>query len=148
MFSKMLCRFAFVCVIASAAAAQNPTVVEPTHYVLKFQNDRVEVVYIHYGPHEKSGLHQHPGGVVVSLTAAHLRFTDQNGKTQEVLSRAGEARWFPPFRHRVENVGDNSYEGIYIGVKNPPGCGSSKAELEQQSRQVLAEVLAQMPDSH
>jgi hypothetical protein len=28
----------------------------------------VDVVSVHYGPHEKSVLHDHPGGVVVSLT--------------------------------------------------------------------------------
>ena len=90
----------------TVALAQDPTKVEPTHYKLAFENEYVQVVNVHYGPHEKSGLHAHIGGVVVVLTAGHLRFTDENGKTQEVFAKPGDPRWFPPFKHRVENLGD------------------------------------------
>jgi len=44
-------------------------------------------VDVDYAPHEKSGLHDHPGGVVVVLTVGHRRFTDQNGKTKEVCAK-------------------------------------------------------------
>ena len=54
----MLCRFfcaaVIVCLAANVAAAQDPTKVEPKHYKLDFENDRVQVVNVHYGPHEKS----------------------------------------------------------------------------------------------
>jgi hypothetical protein len=53
----------------SPALAQDPTKVAPTHCKLAFENEYVQVVDIHYGPHEKSSLHAHPGGVVVVLTA-------------------------------------------------------------------------------
>jgi quercetin dioxygenase-like cupin family protein len=99
------------------AAAQDPTKVEPKHYRLMFENERVQVVSVHYGPHEKSDMHDHPGGVVVIVTGGHLRFTDQNGKVTEVYSKAGEARWFPPFKHKVENVGDEPYNAVYVGIK-------------------------------
>ncbi len=69
---------------ASGAGAQEATKVEPTHYKLAFENDSVQVVGIHYGPHEKSVMHSHPGGVVVYVTEGHLKFTDQDGKTKEV----------------------------------------------------------------
>jgi hypothetical protein len=62
-------------------------------------------------------MHDHPGGVVVIVTGGHLRFTDPNGKVTEVYSKAGEARWFPPFRHKVENVGNEAYNAVYIGLK-------------------------------
>ena len=87
----------------------------------------MQVVSVHYGPHEKSALHDHIGGVVVSLTEAHLRFTDENGKVREVFSKAGEARWYPPFKHRVENLGDTSYEALYIGVKSKPVSAANGA---------------------
>ena len=77
----------------------------------------MQVVNVHYGPHEKSGMHDHPGGVVVVITGGHLRFTDEHGKVQEVFSKAGESRWFPPFRHKVENLGDTPYNAVYIGIK-------------------------------
>ena len=91
---------------------------EPNHYRLDFENDSVAVINVHYGPHEKSKLHSHPGGVVVVLTPGHLLFTDEEGKTREVHSLRGEARWFPPLKHSVENLGNTSYDAVYIAVKS------------------------------
>ena len=51
------------------------------------------------------------------MTGGHLRFTDQNGKVTEVYAKAGEARWFPAHKHMVENLGDEPYNGVYIGIK-------------------------------
>jgi quercetin dioxygenase-like cupin family protein len=126
---------------------QDPTKVEPKHYKRDFENDRVDVVSVHYGPHEKSVLHDHPGGVVVSLTEAHLRFTDENGKVREVFSKAGEARWYPPFKHRVENLGDTPYEGIYIGLKGAKGSTASNGTADpsaEEMKRVVAEYLVAM----
>jgi len=91
--------------VLNVARAQDAFKVEPTHYKLDFENETVQVVNVHYGPHEKSSQHSHPGGVVVTLTPSHLKFTDEHGKVRETRSMAGEARWFPPFKHSVENLG-------------------------------------------
>ena len=128
-----------VCVAASFSTAQDPTKVEPKHYRLQFENDRVQVVSVHYGPHEKSEMHDHPGGVVVVVTAGHLRFTDQNGKVTEVHAKEGEARWFPPFKHKVENLGDEPYNAVYIGIK---GKLAASAAGPQQDSPLNAEQLA------
>jgi quercetin dioxygenase-like cupin family protein len=117
MTSKMILTGAFVCLATASVLAQDPTKVEPKHYKLDFENEKVQVISVHYGPHEKSALHEHPGGVVVILTAAHLRFTDESGKTREIFAKPGEARWYPPFRHGVENLGDTSYDAVYVGIK-------------------------------
>jgi quercetin dioxygenase-like cupin family protein len=103
--------------ISSFARAQDPTLVEPTHYKLAFENDEVQVVDVHYGPHEKSKLHSHPGGVVVYITAGHLRLTDENGKVTEVNATPGQSRFFPPFHHRVENLSDKPFDAVYVGLK-------------------------------
>lgn len=116
MLSKLFWSVLIVCT-AAVALAQDPTKVEPKHYKLGFENEHVQVVYVHYGPHEKSGLHDHPGGVVVYVTEGHLKFTDQSGKTTEVYAKAGEARWFPPFKHRVENLEEKPFDAVYVGVK-------------------------------
>lgn len=137
---KLLGAGMFVCLAAACCLGQDPTKVEPKHYKRDFENDRVDVVSVHYGPHEKSVLHDHPGGVVVSLTEAHLRFTDENGKTREVFSKAGEARWYPPFKHRVENLGDTAYEGIYIGVKNKSASASNGTADPQRAEEMKAAV--------
>ena len=143
MLSKFAGITAIACLAAATALAQEPTKVEPTHYRLDFENEHVQVISVHYGPHEKSGLHAHPGGVVVSLTEAHLKFTDQNGKVQEVYSKPGEARWFPPFKHRVENLGDTPYNAVYIGVKGKPGLASFDGTMGNEDRAELQRVVAE-----
>lgn len=133
--------------LRAAAFAQDPLKVEPTHYKLAFENEFVQVVNVHYGPHEKSGLHAHMGGVVVVLTAGHLRLTDESGKTQEIFAKPGDPRWFPPFKHKVENLGDSTYNAVYIGIKNKRlatevSQAAGKPEMDEQTRKLVAEALA------
>jgi hypothetical protein len=107
--------------VATAGLAQDPTKVEPKHYKLAFENEHVQVLYIHYGPHEHSTVHDHIPGVVVNVSEGHLRFTDAAGKTQEIFAKPGEARWFPALTHKVENLGGLAYDGVYIGIKDDVG---------------------------
>jgi quercetin dioxygenase-like cupin family protein len=125
-----------------AAFAQDPTKVEPQHYKLDFENDRVQVVSVHYGPHEKSQMHEHPGGVVVVVTGGHLKFTDENGKVTDVFAKAGEARWFAPFKHRVENVGDTAYNAVYVGMKGGKNVISGERMEDQETLEAVARALA------
>ena len=124
---------------ANFALAQDPTKVEPRHYHLDFENEHVQVVAVHYGPHERSAMHEHPGGVVVVITGGHLKFTDESGKITEVFAKPGEARWFAPFRHRVENVGDTAYNAVYVGIKGQKEVVSWKepAPLDAGTARVL-----------
>ena len=148
MFLKSCWTVGLVLVAFGAASAQDPTKVEPSHYKLAFENETVQVVDVHYGPHEKSRMHDHPGGVVVVIHGGHLRFTDQAGKVREVFSKAGESRWFPPFKHEVENLGDTSYDAVYVGMKNKrttanAGPAGQPAAIEAaQVAKVLADALA------
>jgi quercetin dioxygenase-like cupin family protein len=146
MFSKLF--WAVVCLglTLQIALAQDPTKVEPKHYQLRFENEFVQVVNVHYGPHEKSGLHDHPGGVVVVLTAGHLRFTDQDGKTKEVYAKPGESRWYPAFKHKVENLGDTSYDAVYIGIKSKTVADKSDGKgdhggLDAETEKILTDYV-------
>jgi quercetin dioxygenase-like cupin family protein len=133
-----------VCLGAIAVHAQDPVKVEPKHYALNFENEKVQVVSVIYGPHEKSSLHEHPGGVVVSITEGHLRFTDENGKTREVFAKPGEARWYPPFKHKVENLGDSTYRAVYIGIRNRAALaslGSPDSLSGEQAGKIISEYL-------
>jgi quercetin dioxygenase-like cupin family protein len=143
--------FASFCVtFCATSVAQDPTKVEPTHYSLAFENDSVQVVNVHYGPHEKSNLHAHMGGVVVVLTAGHLKFTDENGKSHEVFAKPGEARWYPPFKHKVENLGETAYNAVYIGIKSKHAVGEGALqilppEMDEQTRKLVVEALLAAP---
>ncbi len=132
----------FVACTVAVALAQDPTKVEPTHYHVAFTNEHVEVISIHYGPHEKSGIHDHPAGVVVNVTKAHLRFFDEKGHVQEVWGEPGEARWFPALKHRVENIGETPYNGVFVIFK-----GKSRDEahsLDPEEQRAVAEVVASL----
>jgi beta-alanine degradation protein BauB len=140
MSSKLVGIFAFGAFAVSGALAQDAFKVEPTHYKLDFENETVQVVNVHYGPHEKSNLHSHPGGVVVTLTPGHLKFTDEHGKVRETHSLAGEARWFPPFKHSVENLEDTPYNAVYIGIKTYKGT-SHNADPGRHGKDQNAELV-------
>ncbi|MFI5102622.1 MAG: cupin domain-containing protein [Terriglobales bacterium] len=147
-YSSLFCAALPILLFCAVALAQDPSKVEPTHYKLAFENEYVQVVNVHYGPHEKSALHAHPGGVVVVLTAGHLRFTDENGKIREVFAKPGESRWYPPFHHKVENLGDTAYSAVYIGIKNKHlasqaslKAGPSEMQMEEQTKKLVAEAL-------
>jgi len=147
MFLKWFFALLLLCGLAiNTGFAQDPTKVAPTHYRLAFENEQVKVLYIHYGPHEKSLLHDHPAGIAVNITGGHLKFTDQKGNVQEIHALRGEARWFPALKHTVENLSAEPYEGVYIAVKK---SAASQARHpagpadEQATRQVAAEALRQ-----
>ncbi|MBZ5656239.1 MAG: hypothetical protein LAO56_13285 [Acidobacteriia bacterium] len=136
-----------VLVASGVAFAQDPTKVEPSHYKLAFENESVQVVDVHYGPHEKSSMHEHPGGVVVVITGGHLRFTDQQGHVQEVFAKAGESRWFPAFKHKVENLGDTPYNAVYIGIKTKRSASNSHPvesppQIDAQMEEILAKYIS------
>jgi quercetin dioxygenase-like cupin family protein len=146
MRSKLFWAGMFVCLASAASLAQDPTKVEPKHYARSFENEHVDVISVTYGPHEKSSLHEHPGGVVVSITEAHLRFTDENGKVREVFSKPGEARWYPAFKHKVENLGDTTYRAVYIGIKGKLSAESNSSAgsttvVDEETKKIVAEYL-------
>jgi len=75
------------------------------------------------------------------VTGGHLRFTDEGGKVTEVYSKSGEARWFPPFKHKVENVGDEPYNAVYVGLK---GKGMQLGRNSEAGSLVSQEELAKI----
>lgn len=138
---------ALVLFVLEVAIAQDPTKAEPSHYKLAFENESVQVVNVHYGPHEKSSMHDHPGGVVVVISGGHLKFTDQHGNVQEVFAKAGESRWFPPFKHKVENLGDTPYDAVYIGVKHERSGPNNRSaigevQINAQAQKILQDIVA------
>jgi quercetin dioxygenase-like cupin family protein len=143
MLSNLFRAAIFLCLTTVYVRAQDPTKVEPRHYKLDFENERVQVVSVHYGPHEKSGFHDHPGGVVVSITEGHLRFTDESGKVREVFAKPGEVRWYAPFKHRVENLSDIAYEAVYIGVKGKLSASgtASPVAMDDETRKIISGYL-------
>lgn len=105
-------------VLASAPAmAQDPVKVDAKHYKVEFENDRVRVLRIQYGPHEKSVMHSHPDSVAVFLADGSVKFTTPDGKTQAAELKAGMTQWTAAGKHLPENVGDKPFELILVELK-------------------------------
>ena len=95
----------------------DPTVVDSKHYSVDFENDRVRVIRIKYGPGESSVMHGHPNSVAVFLDGLDGQFESPDGSTQEVTAEAGQAMYMPAGQHRPTNMGDEAFELVQIELK-------------------------------
>ena len=118
MYRVVLAGLVWLLPVASAVA-QDPVKVDAKHYKLVFENDRVRVLRITYGAHEKSVMHDHPDSVAVFLTDHHVKFTLPDGKTEEVQGKAGENSWSQAGKHLPENISDKPMELILVELKGP-----------------------------
>jgi quercetin dioxygenase-like cupin family protein len=97
--------------------SKDPVMVDPKHYKVEFENEKVRVLRITYGPGEKSPMHGHPNAVAVFLGDASAKFTYPDGKTESVDMKAGQAMWFPPVEHLPENTSTKPFELIFVELK-------------------------------
>ncbi len=98
-------------------SAQDAVKVDPKHYTVMSENDRVRILKVHYGPHEKSVMHSHPATVAVFLTDAQGQFAFPDGKKQDFAVKAGEAQYAAATTHLPENTGDKGMELIVVELK-------------------------------
>ena len=96
---------------------QDPVKVDSKHYTVEFEDARVRVLRIKYGPREKSVMHGHPALVGVMLTDGRIRFSYPDGKTEEVIASAGQVLHFPALEHLPENLSDKPMEVIAVELK-------------------------------
>jgi uncharacterized RmlC-like cupin family protein len=99
------------------ALEQDAVKVDPEHYTVDFENDRVRVVRVKYGPREKSVMHEHAEGALVFLTDHRVKFTYPDGKTEEVTAKAGETMWEAGVTHLPENLSDEPLELVLVELK-------------------------------
>ena len=102
---------------AASAKVPDSVVSDPKHYKIEFENSKVRVVRITYGPGEKSVMHSHPAGTVVFLTDQRVRFTFPDGTTKEIQGKAGQAVWMDATTHQPENLNGQPLELIYVEAK-------------------------------
>ena len=102
---------------SAVGAAQDPVHVDPNHYTVEVENEKVRVLRIKYGTHEKSTMHGHPATVAVFLTDAQSRFTYPDGKVEDITVKAGQVAYFDAFVHDPENLSDKPFEVIAVELK-------------------------------
>jgi quercetin dioxygenase-like cupin family protein len=69
--------------------ADDPVKVDPKHYKVEFENERVRVLRIKYGAGEKSVMHSHPESIAIFLTDAHGKFTYRTGRRRTSTRKPG-----------------------------------------------------------
>src|ERR1700757_260073 len=84
--------------------AEDPVKVDARHYTVEFENERVRVLRIKYGPGEKSVMHSHPESISVFMTDAHAKFTYPDGKTEDIKANAGTVMHMDAFTHLPESL--------------------------------------------
>jgi len=97
--------------------ADDPVKVDPKHYKVEFENERVRVVRIKYGPSEKSVMHSHPESVAVFLTDARAKFTYPDGRSEDIDAKAGTVQHMDAFTHLPENKTKKRFEVIQVELK-------------------------------
>jgi hypothetical protein len=96
----------------------DPVKIDPQHYQVEFENDRMRVLRVRFGPNEKSVMHGHPCGLAVLLSECDFRFYLPRGKTQNIVGKPGEVVSFDePFEHLPENLGAKPFEAIFVELK-------------------------------
>ena len=99
------------------AGGKDPVRVDSRHYTVEMENEKVRVLRIKYGPHEKSVMHGHPALVGVMLTDCNIRFTYPDGRTEDIVATAGQVVSFPALDHLPENLSDQAFEVIAVELK-------------------------------
>ena len=102
---------------AAAPGAPDSVTTDPAHYKVEFENDRVRVLRIAYGPKEKSVMHSHPDSVAVYLSEVDSQFTLPDGSTMGSKRSAGQFDWAPAGDHLPENLGSKPFELILVELK-------------------------------
>jgi beta-alanine degradation protein BauB len=86
----------------------------------EIENAWVRVLRVKQAPHEKSALHEHPATVVVYLSDARQKMTGTDGKSRDLVKKAGDVGYFEAAKQTEENISDKPFEAIVVELK--PGA--------------------------
>lgn len=102
---------------AASAKPDDPMTVDPDHYKVLLDNDRVRVLEFRGAPGNKTPMHSHPGYVTYSFNGGKTKFTYPKGKPVEAVTQAGEVRWHKAETHSGENTGDTELRVLIVEIK-------------------------------
>jgi hypothetical protein len=95
----------------------DPVQADAKHYTVEFENEKVRVLRIKYGPREKSTMHGHPALVGIFLTPHHSRHVLADGTVMEMTGNVGDVRYMDGLEHDPENLSDEPFELIAVELK-------------------------------
>ncbi|MGH9628677.1 MAG: hypothetical protein ACRD7E_10115 [Bryobacteraceae bacterium] len=128
---------ALAVLFGAIAFAQDPVPLDPEHYKVELENERVRVVRVLYGPGEGSPMHEHPAGVGITMTVTKSRFQMPDGSTREGRRRpAGVVFWREPTRHANQNLMSEAAEMIEMDLKDLPDRGAAEVAKSDSPEQL------------
>src|SRR3954470_18136916 len=131
--SLYFCALVLCLSLVQTALAQDPVKVDPKHYTVVSENDKVRILKVHYGAHEKSVMHSHPDSVAIPMSDYKGKFTLADGKTQEMNGKKGEAMFAPAGLHLPENVGDAAFDLILVELKGKSAAKPAAAAKPKET---------------
>ncbi len=99
----------------------DPAVTDPDLYTNEFENERVRILRIKYGPGEEATMHSHPKSVAVFLTAADGMMTLPDGSSVKFSVPAGVASYNEAGAHQPKNTSDAAWELVEVELKPRQG---------------------------
>ena len=113
----MAAQIAVVSLFCTTALAEDAVTADPGHYTVEFENDKVRIIRVKYGPGEKSVMHTHGPNAAVFLTGNSVRMNLADGTSQELVSVAGATAWSDGDEHLPENLTDEPLEVVLVELK-------------------------------
>ena len=91
--------------------------IDPKHYRLEFENEKVRALRVTLGPDESVPMHSAPAATLVCLTECHVRFTPPSGRVRDIHMEAGQSRWIWDDSRSEKNLSTHKLEMLLIEVK-------------------------------
>jgi quercetin dioxygenase-like cupin family protein len=104
--------------VTGATLGEEATVADPGRYTVEFENDKVRVIRVKYGPGEKSVMHTHGPNVAVFLSDSTVRMHLPDGSAVDVVAESGNTVWAENEEHQPENITDEPMEVILVEIKD------------------------------
>jgi uncharacterized protein (TIGR02246 family) len=101
----------------STTTGEDAVIADPQHYAVEFENDKVRIIRIKYGPGEKSVMHTHGPNVAIYLTDITGRMTLPDGTSMEVAAETGDTQWADAEEHLPENLSGDPLEVVLVELK-------------------------------
>ena len=92
--------------------------IEPTRFKVVFENERVRVVRLRFGPRERGVMVSHPPRVLVTLTDVSVKLLFADGRTDERGAPAGVAAWLDTETLQTENARTEPLEVVLVEPKS------------------------------
>jgi quercetin dioxygenase-like cupin family protein len=87
---------------------------------VRINNEQVRVTEVVMNTGDKVGMHFHPCPFLWwSPVRGHLKVTTPDGKSKDLLVKAGEAQWSNADTHAMENTGTTQWRSVVVEMKCP-----------------------------